>query len=671
MNNIPTNLSVASMLPNDPKVWVKSKTQLVSLGTANNLAYIYYDTMRVICADEKEIYEWREEKTVGETGGLVATSFTYPPGLIVNGVDYSNRIFNFFRVLLPEDVQENLDNIATNLASYEVANVGAGNGLYKDTTNPSALVNRFNFKSVKLENAEATGTSIIQGITPSADELSFKMKTLDSETLIFDSSVPGKLKINMPSTSSLLDFYVRCDATVTYFDWLAANASANGGIPVIGYQYKGFGTIAKPFVDTRVYTLGSPDIPADVTPNTAVETAKIAYIGLGTIFSPQHDGKRIRIQAASVQHIFTDNFNINGVVVRVETGGSLYSAPIESTGEDSWLVNLDHSGIGVDTIMGVTFEIEEGGLLTVSKNGFKNKGTSLGTFNFAISKQVVIRNQGIIYQDRTIEAGDTPGDYIMFDMNAAATGAGSGTYKNDGNALVGVTGGKIHSKINPIFKGGIHVSDFTEVQFNYGSIGIDINPDIIPFDSVTALYTRMEKCTFYNLGNQTPKTIFRLTGDNPSILLIEPLINGTVESLVTIDPHASNPDLDGIFTMYNGTNKDGFVATVTLFKKTGVRVAKWKKVYFNNNYITRGDIDETKIDMTNGNYQGVVNFIGRPIDDNKQITYHLPRFGSRLAAMGGVPLVYSLMQPGTLFMNTNGAAIDSTPNSSWFMDIVI
>ena len=57
MNNIPTNLSVASMLPNDPKTWVKSKTQLSSLGTANNLAYIYYDTMRVLCADEKEIYE--------------------------------------------------------------------------------------------------------------------------------------------------------------------------------------------------------------------------------------------------------------------------------------------------------------------------------------------------------------------------------------------------------------------------------------------------------------------------------------------------------------------------------------------------------------------------------------------------------------------------------------
>ena len=48
MNNIPTNLSVASMLPNDPKVWVKNKSELVSLGASNYKAFIYYEGMRVI-----------------------------------------------------------------------------------------------------------------------------------------------------------------------------------------------------------------------------------------------------------------------------------------------------------------------------------------------------------------------------------------------------------------------------------------------------------------------------------------------------------------------------------------------------------------------------------------------------------------------------------------------
>jgi hypothetical protein len=665
MNNIPTNLSVASMLPNDPKVWVKSKTQLASLGVANNLAYTYYDTMRVICADEKEIYEWREEKTVGETGGLVATSFTYPSGLIVNGVDYSNRIFNFFRVLLPEDVQENLENIATNLASYEVANVGAGNGLYKNTTNPTALVNRFNFKSVKLENAEPTGTSIVEGITPSTDELSFKMKTLDSETLIFDSSVPGKLKINMPSTSSLLDFYVRCDATVTYFDWLAANTLANGGAPIVGYEYKGFGTIAKPFVDTRIFTLGSPGIPATINSNTAISNAKVAYIGAGTMFAPQFGGRRIRIQAASVQHVTTDNFNVNGLIVRVETGGAIYHTPIATSGEDSWLVNLDHSGIGVDTIFGVTIELESNSYISLKRNGFKNKGTSIGTNNFSVSKQVIIRSEGTIYQNNTIEDGDTPGDYIIFDMNAAGTGAGTGTYRNDGNALISMIGGKAHSVINPIFKGGVHVSDFTNVEFTAGGIGRDIDVNVVPFiESVAGLYTRIEKCSFYNFGNQIAKCFFKISGIGSNVLLIEPLINGRAESLVIVEPHISNPDQDPGFTMYNSTTKDGIAATVTLFKVNGVRPARWRAVYFNNNYITRGLIDETKVDLTGGNYQGVMNFIGRQSDSSRELTYHLPRFGSRASALAGT------MEKGNLFMNTNGLPID-TPDPSWKIDIVI
>ena len=73
MNNIPTNLSVASMLPNDPKTWVKNKSELISLGASNHKAFIYYEGLRVYCAENKEIFEWREELIPGETGGLVVT----------------------------------------------------------------------------------------------------------------------------------------------------------------------------------------------------------------------------------------------------------------------------------------------------------------------------------------------------------------------------------------------------------------------------------------------------------------------------------------------------------------------------------------------------------------------------------------------------------------------
>jgi hypothetical protein len=383
------------------------------------------------------------------------------------------------------------------------------------------------------------------------------------------------------------------------------------------------------------------------------------------MFAPQFGGRRIRIQAASVQHVTSENFNVNGIIVRIETGGALYNIPVASTGEDSWLVNLDHSGIGVDTIMGVTFEIETNAYLTIQKNGFKNKGTSIGTNNYSISKQVVIRNEGNIYQNSVIEEGATAGDYIIFDMNGDGTGANTGTYRNDGNALISMIGGRVQSVINPIFKGGVHVSDFTNVEFSYGSIGKDIDPDIIPFiESVAGLYTRVEKCSFYNFGNQVPKCFFKIVGTSSNVLLIEPLVNGVAESLVIVEPHVSNPGLDPGFTMYNSTTKDGITATVTLFKVNGVRVARWQAIYFNNNYITRGLIDETKVDLTGGNYQGVMNFIGRQSDSSRELTYHLPRFGSRASALAGT------MEKGNLFMNTNGLPID-TPDPSWKIDIVI
>ena len=571
----------------------------------------------------------------------------------------------------PDDIEitideDELDNfIQANQKTYTIDNVGSGEGIYVPPDDIVGDNTDFNFKSLLLEDAAPTGVTIIDGIDTSiSDELSFKIKTLDSNTLVFDSTTPGILKVNLPETSGLLDFYVRNDATVTYFDWLSANTEDNGGTPVPGYQYKGYGTMAKPFVDTRVYTLGAPATPAVVTSNTALTHAKTAYIGTGNMFNPEFGGRRIRVQATTSQHVTEESFNVNGLIVTLETGAGIYHSTVVTSGEDAWIVNLDHSSIGVDTPFGVTFELNPNSYLSLGRNGFKNKGTSLGTNNFSISKQIVIRSEGTIYQGRTVENGDTPGDYIIFDANAAGTGAGTGTYRNDGNALISVVGGRVHSVINPIFKGGVHVSNFTNVEFSAGGIGRNIDPNVVPFiESVAGLYNRVEKCSFYNFGIQSPKALFKIAGAGSNVLLIEPLVNGGAESLVEVDPHVSDLGQDPGFTMYNSTTKDGITASVTLFKVNGVRAARWQAVYFNNNYITRAPIDETKVDLTGGNYQGVMNFIGRPADTSRQITYHLPRFGSRAAAA-------SIMPVGTLYMNTNGMPI-GTPDPSWKIDVVI
>ena len=97
-NNIPAGLKVPTQTPLDAKLHVASQAVLSNLGSNNNLAYTYYEGMIVYCVAQKTRWEWRE---VGGTGTkLLVTDFTYPNNLVVDGVTYSNRIFNFYQTSL-------------------------------------------------------------------------------------------------------------------------------------------------------------------------------------------------------------------------------------------------------------------------------------------------------------------------------------------------------------------------------------------------------------------------------------------------------------------------------------------------------------------------------------------------------------------------------------------
>ena len=103
INDITTGLRIPSLIPLDVKLYTTSKANLLDLGVNNNLAYTYYLGMRVYCATEREIWEWRQELIPTENR-LLPTNFTYPNGLIVNDIDYSNQSYNFFKVLQASDI---------------------------------------------------------------------------------------------------------------------------------------------------------------------------------------------------------------------------------------------------------------------------------------------------------------------------------------------------------------------------------------------------------------------------------------------------------------------------------------------------------------------------------------------------------------------------------------
>ncbi len=110
VNNIPTGLVVPAQVPLDAKLFSPDEATLGNLGTSNNLAYTYHDSMEVFCMTEKTRWIWREVQLVEPTPGLVASDFTYPNGLIVFGIDYSNKVYNFFPVL-PPPVYDELNDL--------------------------------------------------------------------------------------------------------------------------------------------------------------------------------------------------------------------------------------------------------------------------------------------------------------------------------------------------------------------------------------------------------------------------------------------------------------------------------------------------------------------------------------------------------------------------------
>ena len=98
VSDIPSGLRVPAQIPLDAKVYKLSQADLAYLGPSSNLAYTYFKGMIAYCALEQTRWEWREPKFIGEVG-LLPTNFLYPSNLIIFGIVYSSKSYNFFQVI--------------------------------------------------------------------------------------------------------------------------------------------------------------------------------------------------------------------------------------------------------------------------------------------------------------------------------------------------------------------------------------------------------------------------------------------------------------------------------------------------------------------------------------------------------------------------------------------
>lgn len=142
--DIPVGLRVPAQVPLDAKLYIADEASLMNLGISNNLAFTYYEGMIVYCVLERRRYEWRVG-AIGEVG-LLPIGFTYPNPLVVNGVDYSGKTFNFFIII------QNLT----------IGNVGLGTSWYKGFNIPGNIHEFKTFTSVGLQISSTINTVNIE-----------------------------------------------------------------------------------------------------------------------------------------------------------------------------------------------------------------------------------------------------------------------------------------------------------------------------------------------------------------------------------------------------------------------------------------------------------------------------------------------------------------------------
>lgn len=571
-NDIITGLRVVTQRPLNTKEYVTNEATLANLGTDDNLAYTYHLGLKVYAVSERTVWEWREPGVVGEVP-LLPENFTYPAGLIVDGVDYGSKDYNFFKVL-------QADEVSAGIISYQVANIpGIGQGVYFNTTNPSPNVVQFNLKRFRSNNLSITAT--------------------DDEILI-----------ETPMTASIPALYVNNLYVPTYPEWLTENALQNGGTPVGGFVFRGRGTLAQPFTDSTVYPLlgGS----ATITPDTAIQNAldgdsayaiPYSYVGSATRLAPQRNGQQIIVQNNNFAYNFPGDFNYENLNIKLN--GSVIAS---TTG---YLIDMDNP-LFFNAANGrflITIEANQV-LQMVDSLGFRNSGNTS-----SLPPSYDTGRFGAIYGDGTLYSS-----YAGASILSRYIFNGEG-YNNDDN---------LHFQVKCLVRadqqGIYYTKNKMRIDFyNLLQSGVLLGSGNI---NLKAFHMTGGQIRFFEKGGATLQNgvtgrtygfTFEPEDDGIgfcSFQLNSGQVSGNAQNYFA---RLNNEHVN--FLAFNSPSGDGFSTTNPgsptvvngLFENLGED--RWQ-IEFKNNVFSYTGIDQTKVDLTGNNGISVINFIGNEVIEN-------------------------------------------------------
>ena len=545
--------------------------------------------------------------------------------------------------------------ILANQKTYTVANVGSDPlrvNVYKDSTTVGNNT-QFNFRSVVKEDL-GTGTSFLRDIQQNTNELNVRVKTLVSDNLTI-TSTDDEVRVETPMTASIPALYVNNLYIPSYPEWLAENKVQNAGTAVTGFVFRGKGTLAQPFTDSTVYPLAGGS--ATITANTAIQNAldgdsvyatPYSYVGNTALsysrLNPQRNGQQIIVQDNNSNYVHSGDYNYNNINI-------LFNANVVNT-TSNYAIDMDNNTYFDATNSRFNINILEGKDLQFTNSlGFRNSGNTSSTPPaFDTARAGTFSGEGTVYF--SYSGVDILTRYIF-----------NGEGNNNDNNLHFVVKCKVKADQQGIYltKNLMRIDFYNQLQS--GVLSGSGNIALRAFHMTGGLIRFYEKGAIY-LGNLNTGRLYGFTFEptglgigNCTFQLNSANITGNSEKCFA---KLNNEDVS--FLAFNSPSGDGFATllagtnTITngLFENLGA--TRWG-VNFKNNVFSFTGIDQTKVDLTQGNSESTINFIGNNVLENLVI------YNNRASAISaGVPL-YSA------YIKTNGDAYPST--STWVRDIVL
>lgn len=515
----------------------------------------------------------------------------------------------------------------------EIENVGAGAGFYK-TFNP--LTNSYEFKTLILDSQSGNGESLVRDVVQNANDVTVRLKKITSDTLTITSNDEG-VSVDLPESSQVPALYVNNLYVPSYSEWLNAGGSTNPS-----FQYKGEGSLSRPFTDSVNYI--SPSTPV-ISTNTAIQNALDTYVGTGifTRLNPEKSGQQITIQKNNTNYTFPGDFSYSNLNLLIE--GNVVST---TTG---WLVDMDNASYFDSNASSITIRLAEEGVLQITDSlGFRNSGnTSTALPPFDSGRTCFLLGEGTIYS--SYNGVDVLNRYLI---------NSEGNY-NDLNLHF-----QVKCKLRADYQGIYLAKNYARYDF-YNNLQSSIylgsvDTDLQAFRMTGGQVRFYEKASINIAGEVSGRNYgitFEPQGDGIGYCIF--ILNTATVSYngrylfsklndepVSFSAVGSNGYGSTTFPLGSNTVVNG------LFYNVGPTI--WGVEFRNCSYQYTG-IDFTQVDLTLGNNISSINTIGGNV-----IETLVTRDDRASAISSGLPL-YSA------YLKTSGVAYPAT--SGWVRDIVL